>query len=603
MKYDFSGWATKNNLKCSDGLTIKKNAFRVNDGSKVPLVYNHNHDNPSAILGHAMLKNKDEGVYAYCSFNNTGAGKDAKEAVRHGDIVSLSICANNVQKEGNAVVHGVIREVSLVLAGANPGAFVESVMYHGMPLDETDDEGIFYTGEGIELYHADNGEDESEDDQDGETVQDVLDTLTDKQKAAVGIVMGELLAEENDDDEGEKGEKGEMKHHIFEGKDNDEGNGFLTQSEIKQIFDDAKKCGSFRDAVKQHMKDGVLQHAQIPTTGFDVPTTTPAPTYGINGIEMLFPDYKSLDQTPQFISRNMDWVDVVINGVHRTPFARVKSIFANITEDEARAKGYIKGKRKKEEVFSVLKRVTDPKTVYKLQKVDRDDILDIGDNLNVVQWIRAEMLMMLKEEIARAILMGDGRLPSAEDKISEQHIRPITGEEDLLAVKIPVKVSANATEDDIARAIVRTMIKSRKEYKGKGNPMWFTNEDYVTDALLLEDAIGNRQYKTETELATAVRVSRIVTVEPMDGAKITVSGTQYPLIGVVVNLDDYNVGTNKNGEITWFDDFDIHYNQYEYLAETRMSGALVKPFCALVFYLDQSGTGSGSGTGSEETES
>lgn len=599
MKYDFCGWATKNNLKCSDGKIVGKNAFQVNDGDTVPLVYNHDHSDINGIIGHALLKNRDEGVFAYCSLNETQSGKTAKEILKHGDVTSLSICANQVYQEGNVIKHGVIREVSLVLAGANPGAFIESVVCHNEPMDSFEEEGIFYTGEPITLYHAEGGKEEKDPEENvpqpkqksddaEETVSDVLDTLSDKQKAAVGVLIGSLTdgnEEEKGEDDGK--EKG-MKHSIFDHERNKEEQGkTITHSDLKVIFNDAKKCGSLREAIYQHMENGVLVHASLPKDGFDKPSDVPTPTYGINGIDMLFPDYKSLTNEPVLISRKMDWVSEVINGVHRLPFARVKNVFADITEDEARAKGYLKGKQKKDEVFSLLKRVTDPKTIYKKQKLDRDDILDIGDNLNVVSWLRAEMRLMLEEEIARAILIGDGRLSSSEDKISEEHIRPIASEADLLAVKIPVEVSSSATEEEIAKAIVRTVIKSRKAYRGKGSPTFFTNEDYVTDMLLLEDAIGNRQYKTEVELATALRATKITTVEPMEESKITISGTQYPLIGIVVNLDDYGVGTNRGGEINWFDDFDIDFNQQVYLAETRMSGALTKPFSALVYYLNK----------------
>lgn len=378
-----------------------------------------------------------------------------------------------------------------------------------------------------------------------------------------------------------------MKHNIFnagKGKDKSDQN-FLSHDDMKTLIADAKKCGSFRDAVHQHMQDGVLVHAEFPTEGLTVGPGTS--TYGIDGIDMLFPDYKSLTPTPEFISRRMEWVDKVMARVHHTPFSRVKSLFADITADEARAKGYIKGKLKKEEVISLLKRTTDPKTVYKKQKLDRDDIIDMEKDFNVIPWLRAEMHMMLREEIARAILVGDGRLASSEDKISEDHIRPVATEHDLFAVKIPVNVSASATEEEIAKAIVKAAIKGRKLYKGRGTPDFYTTDDYVTDMLLLENAIGDRQYKTEAELATAIRASEIITVEPMEGNKITVNGTQYPLIGMMVNLGDYNVGTDKGGEVTDFDDFDIDYNQQIYLSETRISGALIRPFSALVFYLNK----------------
>lgn len=603
MKYNFSGWATKNNLKCADGLTIRKGAFNVKDGTRVPLVWNHEHTSPSSILGHAILMNRDEGIFAYGYFNNSQSAISAKESVEHGDVTALSICANHVQKEGDDVVHGVIREVSLVLAGANPGAFIESVINHNEPLGEFEDEAIIYTGEPISLKQSDDivepvishaeGEEAA-----GKSVEEVLNTLNDEQKAAVGVLISNLDIEDDNkgkgDDNKGKGDDNTMAHNLFEGKNKDpKEDHVLTHDDMDAIMKDAKKLGTLRESIKHHMEEGVLMHA-IPTTGFTTPSGT-KPTYGVHGIDMLFPEHKSLTPTPEFISRRMEWVDKVISGVGRTPFSRVKSVFADITEDDARARGYIKGKLKKEEVFSILKRVTDPKTVYKKQKMDRDDVIDMSNNMDIIPWLRAEMLTMLREEIARAILIGDGRLSSSDDKISEDHIRPIMNEHDLLSVKVPVKVSATATEEEIANEIIKTMIKSRKQYKGTGNPSLYITDDYVTDMLLIENAIGDRKYKTEAELSTAVRASEIVPVEVMDGQKITISGTQYPLIGIIVNLRDYNVGTDRKGEVTWFDDFDIDYNQMIYLVETRMSGALIKPYSALVFYLDKAAASSGGG--------
>lgn len=609
--YDFGGWATKNNLRCSDGRVIRKDAFKDNDGRTVPLVWNHDHNSPTGVLGHALLTNKEDGVWADCVFNESDSAKAAKETVKHGDIVALSIWANQLQHDGNDVIHGMIREVSLVHAGANPGAFIESVLMHGEPMDLYDDEGILFTGENLSLSHSEDSKSDKDKNEDNDkTVKEVLDTLTDEQKAAVGILVSGLTKDgknedddKDDDSKEDKGGKDEMKHNVFDTKDGKQ-QGYLSHADMKQVFDDAKKCGSFREALHQHMEDGVLAHASlpspIPTTGFDTPTGTQ--DYGINDMSMLFPDYKSLNDRPEFISRRMDWVSLVINGVHRSPFSRVKSVFADITEDEARAKGYIKGNMKKNEVFSILKRVTDPKTVYKKQKFDRDDILDMGNSFDFVAWVRAEMRMMLEEEIARAILIGDGRLASSEDKISEDHIRPIATEHPLLNVQIPVKVAADATEEEIAKETIRVMIKSRKQYRGKGSPTFWTNDDVITDMLLIEDGIGRRLYKTEQELTTAVRASSIVPVEVMEGQKLVVNGVQYPLIGILVNLDDYNVGTDKGGEITNFDDFDIDYNQYVYLTETRMSGALTKPFSALTFYLDKSDTATASTRSTKASE-
>lgn len=602
MKYDFSGWATKNDLRCADGRVIRRGAFKINDGKKVPLIWNHEHNNPSAVLGHAILENRDEGVYAFCSFNNTVAANDAKEAVVHGDIDSLSIYANHLQQDGPNVLSGVIRELSLVHAGKNPGAFIESVFSHGEPMDDYDEEAIIYCGETIDLSHAeemksskkkDNPEPEKKKDP---TIQEVLDSLTDDQKAAVGMLLAGSEKEKEDDkemkrnifeDEKEKEDDKEMKHNIFEGKKSDPDapeKRFLSHDDMKLIFTDAKRLGSLKDAVQYHMEEGVLQHAEIPTTGMTLPTGTA--TYGIKGIDMLFPDYKTMTDTPEMITRKMDWVAKVMSRVHHIPFTRVKSVYANITEDEARARGYIKGKLKKEEVFSVLKRTTSPQTVYKKQKLDRDDIIDITD-FNVVAWIRSEMRMMLDEELARAFLIGDGRLASSDDKISEEHIRPVATDVDLMSIKYGVQVAATDGEDVIAKETIKAAIRARKRYKGKGTPDFFTTEDVLTEMLLLEDGLGHRMYKTEAELATALRVREIITVEPMEDHKITVDTSQVPLIGLIVNLDDYYVGADKGGEINSFEDFDIDYNQQKYLIETRVSASLAKPFSAIVLYLNK----------------
>lgn len=621
--YDFAGWATKNDLKCSDGRIIRHNAFKVDDGKKVPLVWNHQHNSPDKVLGHAILENKKDGVYAYCFFNNSDAGKNAKESVIHGDVEALSIWANNLQQVGSEVLHGVIREVSLVLAGANPGAFIESVLAHGEPMDDFDEEGIFHSGEGIILQHSiDEKEDKEkepeksekedpkmedkenkqpekqEQESGGKTVGDVMNTLNDDQKAAVAVVIGQAVKDAkggnddgSDDDKDDKEEK-EMKHNIFDSESQEQVN-VLSHSQMEKILDDAKRCGSLRTAIQNNLEEGqVLMHS-LDTTGMTVATGTQ--TYGFNDPDMLFPEYKSLNNPPEWISRNMDWVQKVLSQVHHTPFSRVKSLFADITEDEARAKGYIKGNQKKTEVFTTLKRETSAQMIYKLQKLDRQDIIEITD-FDVVSWIRAEMRVMLNEEIARAILIGDGRLADAEDKISEEHVRPVVSDVPLFNVTVFVEVSANATEDEIAKALIRAVIKSRKQYKGSGNPTFWTTDDYLTDILLMEDGIGHKLYKTEAEVATALRAKEVVTVEPMEGHKVTVNNVEYPLIGTLVNLADYNVGTNKGGEITNFEDFDIDYNQNKYLIETMFSGALVKPFSAVTFLLKQAVGGStGSG--------
>ena len=605
MKYDFAGWASKNDLRCADGRIIRKGAFAVQDGAKVPLVWNHQHGAVGAILGHAILENRDEGVYAYGLFNNTSAGQDAKECLKHGDIEALSIWANNLDEYNHEVLHGVIREVSLVTAGANPGAFVESVLAHGEPMEEGDSEGIFYSGEGIILEHSidninDDDENNNEDDQEdgelqhsaddndednesaggGKTIGETLATLNDEQKAAVGILINEIEKEKTNDN---KEEDTEMKHNMFE--DQAAQANVISHSDMEKIFSDAKRLGSLRDAVNENFEEGgVLAHS-IPTDGMIGPSqSTASQTYGFRDPDMLFPEYRNINgNTPEWISRNMDWVQKVMSGVKRSPFSRIKSQFADITEDEARAKGYIKGHLKKDEVFTLLKRTTDPQTIYKKQKLDRDDIVDITD-FDVVAWIKAEMRVMLNEEIARAILMGDGRLSSSDDKIQENHVRPIISDVDLFNVKVPVTAVQG---EDTAKTQINTIIRSRKKYKGSGNPTFFTTEDVLTEMLLLEDGIGHKLYKTEGEVATALRVKEIVTVEAMENQTVMVANKKYPLLGVIVNLQDYNVGADKGGEINLFDDFDIDYNQYKYLMETRISGALIKPFSALTVYTNQ----------------
>ena len=596
--YDFAGWVTKNNLRCADGWQICQDAFSTQDGSIVPLVYNHNHDSIDGILGHTLLENRKEGVYGYSKFNSTPAGEHAKEAVRHGDITAMSIWANNLSKAGSGITHGVIREVSLVLAGANPGAMVESVLMHGISIGDEEDEAILYTGEDFVLMHANiaKGEDEDEEGDDDmagkeKTVKDVYDTLNAEQKKAVAIIVGQAIqdaksggtkSDEEDDDE--------VKHSLFEQNDRAGGHieegGYLSHSDTQAIFKEARQCGSLREAWEHYAAENdVIMHS-IDTTGMT--TSDGTQEYGFNDPAMLFPDFKSLNTPPEFISRDMGWVSKVINGVHKTPFSRIKSMFADITEDEARAKGYIKGNQKKEEVFTILKRTTTPQTVYKFQKMDRDDIIDITD-FDVVAWIRSEMRVMLNEEIARAILIGDGRQSDAENKIRPDHIRPIVSDVPLFNVTIKVSVPANATPAEIADATVDAIIRSKKHYKGSGNPTFWTHSDPITEMLLLKDGIGHKLYKTEAELKTTLRVNDIVEVEPMEGHEVEYQGKTYPLIGTIVNLRDYNVGTDKKGEQTMFDDFDIRFNQYQYLIEQRMSGALVKPFSAITFLLDRGG--------------
>ena len=600
---DFCGWASKNDLTCADGRIIRSGAFAVQDGAKVPLVYNHQHNSIADVLGHAILENRDEGVYAYGYFNNTKAGQEAKESVIHGDITSMSIWANDLKQDGPNVLHGIIREVSLVLAGANPGAFIESVMAHGLPMDDYDDEGLFYTGEDLILEHAitDKTDDtpakeepaEKEEkpvaeEKKGKTLKEIVETMNDEQRMALEALVG--LAVENaqaDNEDNDEEEEKTMKHNIFsDGQQED--NNVLSHSMQEQIFSDARRLGSLKEAVRQNVGGDIIAH-KIPDTGMDkgngAPTMDPeSMKYAFDSPDMLYPDYRSTQTTPEFISRDMTWVQKVLGSVHHTPFSRVKSMFANITEDEARARGYIKGKQKKTEVFSVLKRTTNPTTIYKLQKLDRDDILDITD-FDVVAWIRNEMKVMLNEEIARAILIGDGREKATEGKIDEDCIRPVVKDVDLFNTKVDVDFTAAAEDPQKkAKAVIDAVIKGRMNYKGSGSPTFYTTEAWLTDMLMIEDQIGHKLYKSVAELATAMRVSDIVTVEAMETGydKMGASENQ-KLIGVMVNLADYNIGQDPKAGQTMFDDFDIDYNRYSYLIETRMSGALTKPFSAVTF--------------------
>ena len=641
--FDFCGWATVNNVKCSDGRTIRRNAFVENDGEEVPLVWQHLHNDPENVLGHALLENHDEGVYCYAWFNNNPKAQAAKEAAANGDIKALSIYANQLVQKGSDVIHGQIREVSMVLTGANKGARIENLNFAHSDgtYDRDDEEALIFTDEQeIELYHGEEDDpeeyedDESEfeeeedveyedeeedpeeeleedaeyeDEEDPEAyeeeleeepeedqemdIQDVLDTMTDEQLEVVNALyeQGQIDAlqdvvddmedefeddelEEDEDDEYEDGDEddvahsmyggyGSMKHNVFDNDPemNNEGN-TLSHAETEAIFADAKRGGS--------LKESFLAHAG---------------EYGITDIEYLFPEYKNLNNPPEFIKRDQGWVAKVMGAVHHTPFTRIKSSFADITADEARALGYIKGNRKKEEVFTLLRRTTDPQTIYKKQKLDRDDVIDITD-FDVVAWIKGEMRMMLDEEIARAILIGDGRATDSPDKINQQHVRAIWKDDDLFAVKCPV---TPITGEDFAKTTIKTIIRNRKNYKGSGNPVFFTTEDVLTEMLLLEDGMGHFMYKTVQELATQLRVREIVTVPVMEsaGTRTETKGNVtkvYDLIGVIVNLDDYNVGADKGGSVNMFDDFDIDYNQQKYLIETRISGALTKPFSALV---------------------
>lgn len=615
--YDFAGWASRNDLKCSDGRTIRKDAFKDNDGMIVPLVWNHDHNDPENVLGHALLENREEGMYTYGYLNETERAKTAKQLLMHGDIVSLSIYANKLKQNAHRdVLHGDIKEVSVVLAGANPGAFIDSVIVHSFDgyNDEYDDGAVIYTDEAVTLSHADDKKDEDEkeekieeateeleekkepEDEDseeneeeknmsekekkelrhadgegapeegGETIQEVFDTLSDKQKDAVYAIIGMAL----EDEEGSDEEDEEVKHNVFE---NDEMNNeeVLTHSEMVEIFSDAKRYGSLKEATLQH---------------------------GINNLEILFPDAKNVGGM-QEIKREDEWVSSVMSGVSHSPFSRVKSMYANLTEADARARGYIKGHMKKEEFFALAKRETTPTTIYKKQKIDRDDMIDITD-FDIVAYMKKEMRTMLDEEIARAILVGDGRDPSSDDKINELNIRPIYKDANLYAVKVNAGFSANDTDAQKAKKVIQTAIKARKNYKGSGSPVLFTTEDWLTEMLLLEDLNQRIIYDTVDKLATAMRVSRIVTVPVMENLSRTVNSETRNLIGIIVNLKDYNVGADKGGAVAMFDDFDIDYNAQKYLIETRCSGALIRPYSALVL---ESANGTISGADVIDTDS
>ena len=573
-EYDFAGYATKNDIQCSDGRIIRHNAFAEQDGQTVPLVWNHDHMAADNVLGHAVLENRDEGVYAYCSLNNTKQGQNARELVHNGDICALSIYANQLKQNGPDVVHGAIREVSLVLAGANPGAKIDFVMAHSE--DSEENEGIIYhDAEGLELAHSDDKEKtmseekkeapaEEKTDKKAEvkekTVQDVIDSMTDEQKSVMYGLVGAALDEAANakSKEGNTEEDKTVKHNAFENENTEKNEGQeLTHSEFSAIAADAKRKGS--------MKEAFLEH-------------------GITDVGNLFPEYQSVSRTPEIVDRDQTWVGKVMGSVKHTPFSRVKSFYANITADEARAKGYIKGKQKVEEVITALKRTTDPQTVYKLQKMDRDDVLDITD-FDVVAWLKTEMRGKLDEEIARAILIGDGRSSSDEDKIDPLHIRPVYGDDATYTVKRTLTRAADADDYAFAKAFIKDVVKSRKEYKGSGNPVLYTTEDMLTNMLLIEDLNGRVIYDTIEKLKTALRVADIVTVPVMEGVNRTDASAkkQWNLLGVLVNLADYNVGADKGGAVNMFDDFDIDYNKMKYLIETRCSGALVKPYSAISF--------------------
>lgn len=564
-KYDFSGWATRNDIRCSDGRTIRKGAFAEQDGTTVPLVWNHNHVDADNVLGHAILENRDQGVYAYCFFNDTKQGNNAKELVTHGDICSLSIFANQLKQNGGDVIHGAIREVSLVLAGANPGAKIENIMAHG---DNSEEEAIIYNdSDEINLAHSEEKEKMEEENKE-KTVKDVIDSMTEEQRNVMYALIGEAIESTKGEDLSNE-EENKMKHNAFENEDQNqkEENQTLSHSEFMEIVSEAKRKGS--------MKDAFLEHNI---------TEIPYLAHSITNVGNLFPESKAVSRVPEIVDRDQTWVGNVMASVKHTPFSRVKSFYANITADEARAKGYVKGAKKVEEVITALKRTTDPQTVYKLQKMDRDDIIDITD-FDVVAWLKGEMRGKLDEEIARAILIGDGRSSSSADKVDPLKIRPIYQDDTTYTIKRILTRASGADDSAFAKAFIKDVVKSRKEYKGSGNPTLYTTEDMLTSMLLIEDTTGRVIYDTIEKLKTALRVRDIVTVPVMEnvGREDTGAKKKWNLLGVLVNLSDYNVGADKGGSVNMFDDFDINYNKYEYLIETRCSGALVKPYSAITF--------------------
>lgn len=574
MDYDFCGWATRNDCRCSDGRVIRRDAFKDNDGDKVPLVWNHDHADPANVLGHAFLFNRPEGVYAYGKFNDSPNGKIGKILVQSGDVNSMSICANQIRQNGSDVVHGEIKEVSLVIAGANPEAFIENVITHGDDVSEA----IFNFGEKLELYHAEEDPKDTKSDseesetvattkKEDKTVADVFNSMSDEQKTVVYAIVGQALedagvdtGDEDEEDTVEQSDKinGEdsMKFNAFD--KTTEGDTIVHAEVLADTLKDAKRLGSLKESAIQH---------------------------GIEDIELLFPDPKTQGQQPVMVTREMDWVSVVMNGVHHVPFSRIKSLYADLTEDEARAKGYIKGKYKKEQVFGLLKRTTQPTTIYKKQKFDRDDLIDITD-FDVVGLIRREMRMMLNEELARAYLFGDGRPASSDDKINEQCIRPVWTDEEFFTINQVFQKEASDDSSKIARKFIEACIRARKNYKGSGNPIMFTTEDILTDMLLMTDSTGRDLYTDEAQLARKLRVSRIVTVPVMEGLTRQVTGKNRHLYALILNLNDYNVGADRGGQVSMFDDFDIDYNAQKYLIETRCSGSLIQPYSAIAVEME-----------------
>ena len=601
---DFTGWATKYNVRCGDGRTIRPGSFAENDGTTVPLVWNHGHNSIDNVAGKALLHNMPEGVYCEGFCNDTPTGQRAKEMLKHGDITALSICANGLKQSkinetDKIVTHGMIREVSLVLAGCNPGACIESVLCHsadGSPY-ESDDEAIIYNeDDSIALYHADQNKKEEamveeKANENDKTVQDVLDDMTEEQRAVVNYLVGAALEESNETDNNSDEEE-DMSHNIFDStaEDNETLEHALGMDcSVEKAIEDMRRYGSLKQSFLAHNADiDNLMGSDTLVHG--------AQTYGIENIDYLFPDYKTTSATPTFVKRNTEWVDRLMNAVSHTPFSRIKSVYANITADEARARGYIKGKQKKEEVFPLLKRTTDPQTIYKKQKLDRDDIVDITD-MDVVNWLRQEMRMMLMEEIARAILIGDGRNDGSDDKINETHIRSVLNDDPFYSIKVTQKYAAEPDKDTFAADLEENVVYAFEDYEGAGNPLMFTTQHNLNILLMQKDKMGRRIYKTKAELCAALGVADIIPVQVMKnltrtpGVKeTTLTGKTMIVDAVIVNPSDYNVGTDKGGQVAMFDDFDIDYNQEKYLIETRMSGALVVPYSALVVehYVDPS---------------
>lgn len=560
-KYDFAGYATKNNVRCTDGRVIRKGAFSDQNGGQVPLVWSHNHDSVENVLGHVILKEDENGMYAYGYFNNTKNAEIARVCLAHGDFDALSIYANQLQENGNNVIHGNIKEVSLCLAGANPGALIDTIIAHS---EDSEEEAVMLIGgNSVELYHADGQTDDNPLDADPKTeIEEVINSLTPEQRSVVeGLIGMALETNMGDEPNNEPIEGGkEMKQNVFDNDLRDDNQEHvLTHSQMEVIFKDAKREGS--------LKESVLKHAD---------------EYGIKDIDWLFPEAKNLNVPPTFINNPVEWVATVMNGVHRYPFAKIKSMFADIRSDDARAKGYMKGKYKKEEVFSLLKRETTPTTIYKKQKLDRDDVADIIE-FDVVAWLKAEMRQKLDEEIARCILIGDGRSSLDEDKVSETNIRPIWTDEDLFTVKKLVSSDAGATAFQKAEDLIDTVIRAHDDYRGSGNPTLFISQEALTDMLLIKDTTGRRIYNSVSDLSTTLMVSKIVPVALMKGQKRTVGSDTHELLALMVNLNDYYVGADKGGAVSMFDDFDIDYNQQKYLIETRCSGALVVPYSAVAF--------------------